>query len=179
MTTRYLLRAAALVLMVTVGASAAQAQSPIKLGIAAGAAMPMSTTADAAEIGYNGTVMLAFNAPLIPVGLRVDGMFNQLQGKESALVGSPKLNVSGVNANVTYSLLPLPVARVYVIGGAGYYRSEVEGFEAQNDMGFNAGAGARIGLGRFQPFVEARYHRVNMGDDTKLEFVPVTFGFLF
>jgi hypothetical protein len=179
MTTRTLLRAAALVLATTIGASAAQAQSLIKLGIAGGAAMPTSTTADAAKFGYNGTVALAVKAPLIPVGLRVDGMFNQLQGKESALVGGPKLNVIGVNANVTYSLLPLPLASVYVIGGAGYYQSKVEGFEAETDMGFNGGVGARIGVGRFQPFVEARYHRVNTGEDTKLEFIPITLGFMF
>ena len=179
MTTRTLLRAAALVLATTVGASAAQAQSLIKLGIAAGAAMPASTTADAAKFGYNGTITLSVKAPLVPVGLRLDGMFNQLQGKESALLGAPKLNVSGVNANVTFNLLPLPLASVYAIGGAGYYRSEVDGVEPQSDMGFNGGVGARIGIGRFQPFVEARYHRVNTGNDTKLEFVPVTLGFMF
>ena len=179
MKTRNLLRAAALVLALTAGTSAAQAQSLIKFGVAGGAAMPMSTTADASQLGYNGTVTLAVKAPLVPVGFRLDGMFNQLQGKEISGLTGPNVSVSGVSANVTYSLLPLPLASVYVIGGAGYYRSEVKGFDAQNDMGFNGGVGARLGVGRMQPFVEARYHRVNTGGDTKLEIVPVTIGFMF
>jgi hypothetical protein len=178
---RSTLRATALIAAITVSAAAAQAQSPIKLGIAGGVTLPMDDTKDAVSTGYNGTVTVAFNAPLIPIGLRVDGMFNELQGKEllGGTAKGPKLSVSAVNANVTFNLLPLPIARVYAIGGVGYYRSEVKGFDSENDIGYNAGIGARLGIGSMQPFVEARYHRVNTGDDTHIDFIPVTIGFLF
>ena len=188
MIVRRALRATALVAALTVGAAAARAQSPIKLGIAGGASLPVGTTADATKLGYNGTVTVALNAPLFPVGLRVDGMFNELQGKEDVSVlgaDAPDLSVSSVNANLTYTLIPLPVARVYLIGGAGYYRTELKnsGLDPQGKIGYNGGVGVRIGTGSPQTFIEARYHRVNAtnaitGAD-RLEFVPITIGFLF
>jgi len=176
-------RAAAVAAALIVGASAAQAQSPIKLGLAGGLTTPVGNTADFTKAGYNGTVTLALNAPLVPVGLRIDGMFNQLKGKsDDALLGVdlPDLSVSSVNANLTYNLLPLPVARLYLIGGVGYYRTEFKdsGIDAEDNVGYNGGAGLRIGTGRTQIFVEARYHRVDVGGD-RVEIVPVTIGFLF
>lgn len=181
MITRNVLRAAALVAAIAVGAPAARAQSPIKLGIAGGLTLPMSDTKEAVENGYNGTVTLAFNAPLIPVGLRVDGMFNELKGKELGnLPNLPNLSVSSVNANLTFNLIPLPVVRVYAIGGVGYYRTEFKDFsDPRNDIGFNAGLGVRLGFLGPQVFAEGRYHRVNTGNDTHIDIVPVTIGVMF
>ena len=179
---RRTLRLAAAAVALTAGAAtAAHAQSPIKLGIAGGVALPVGDLADTREAGYNGTVTLAFNAPLIPVGLRVDGMFNRLNAKDDLLAAAPDLDISSVNANITYTLLPLPIARLYLIGGAGYYSTEFRdtNFETQGKLGYNGGAGVRFGTGGAQLFVEARYHRVNLDDDAKLDFVPVTIGFLF
>jgi hypothetical protein len=181
MSIRCAMRAAALVAALTTGAAtAAQAQSPIKLGIAGGVALPVSDVADSYDAGYNGTVTLAFNAPLVPVGLRVDGMFNRLSAKDD-LLDAPDLDVSAVNANITYTLLPLPVARIYLIGGAGYYSTKFRDtdLDSQGKVGYNGGAGVRIGAGGAQLFAEARYHRVNLDNDAKLEFVPVTIGFMF
>ena len=179
---RRTLRLAAAAVALTAGAAtAAHAQSPIKLGIAGGVALPVGDRADVNEAGYNGTVTLALNAPLIPVGLRVDGMFNRLNAKDDAPAPAAALDVSSVNANITYTLLPLPIARLYLIGGAGYYSTEFRdtNFETQGKLGYNGGAGVRFGTGGAQLFVEARYHRVNLDDDAKLDFVPVTIGFLF
>ena len=177
------LRLAALAAALTTGAAAAaQAQSPIKLGIAGGVALPVADLADGYDAGYNGTVTLAFNAPLVPIGVRVDGMFNRLNLKdEFADVDAYDLDVSSVNANLTYSILPLPVARLYLIGGVGYYNTEFRDSDigSQGEVGYNGGAGLRFGAGGAQLFVEARYHRVNLDNDEKLEFVPVTIGFLF
>lgn len=182
MTIRRTLRLAAATVTLTAGAAtAAHAQSPLKLGIAGGVALPVADLADLNEAGYNGTVTLAFNAPLVPVGLRVDGMFNRLNGKDDAVLEAPDLDISSVNANVTYTLLPLPVARLYLIGGAGYYSTKFRdtALETQGKLGYNGGAGVRFGTGGAQLFVEARYHRVNLENDAKLDFVPVTIGFLF
>jgi hypothetical protein len=175
--------AAGVVAVLSVGAAPAQAQSPIRLGLAGGLAMPMGDVADTHESGYNGTVTLAVNAPLLPVGLRIDGMFNELKAQDDGLLGgaAPDLRVSSVNANLTYNILPLPIARVYLIGGAGYYRTELKdsGVDTETKVGYNGGAGLRFGTGRAQLFVEARYHQIRLDDDAKIEIVPITIGFLF
>jgi hypothetical protein len=177
---RSALRATALAAALTVGASAARAQSPVSLGIAGGRALPMGSTADVAESGYNGTLAIGVSAPLLPVGLRLDGMYNQLEGTNDALASGGDFGVAAVSANLTYTLLPLAVARLYLIGGAGYYRTSFDdGGDAQTDVGFNGGAGIRFGLGRTQLFAEARYHRVNTSDNGRLSFVPVTVGLMF
>lgn len=178
--------AAAVAVAAVVLASTARtvsAQSPVKLGLAGGFALPMSNTADANERGYNGTVTIAVNAPLFPLGLRVDGMFNRMLGRDD-LVGNlngPDLDVSSVSANLTYTVLPLAIARVYLIGGAGFYRADLEdsGIDTESRIGYNGGAGIRLDLGGRQLFVEARYHRVELRDDVRIDFVPVTIGFLF
>ena len=175
------LRLAAAAAALTAGAAtAAQAQSPVKFGIAGGVALPVSDLADGYEAGYNGTVTLALNAPLLPLGLRVDGMFNRLAGKDDAVLAAPDIDVSSVNANLTYNLIPLPAAKVYLIGGAGYYSTKLRdtGLDAEGKIGYNGGVGVRLGMGT-QLFVEGRYHRVNLDNDAKLEFVPVTIGVMF
>lgn len=175
------LRTALAAAALTAGAAVtAQAQSPVKFGLAGGVALPVSDVGDDYAAGYNGTVTLAFNAPLLPLGLRVDGMFNRLGAKDDALFATPDLDVSSANANLTYNLIPLPAAKIYLIGGAGYYSTKLRGtgLDAEGNMGFNGGVGARFGLGT-QIFVEGRYHRVNLDNDAKLEFVPVTIGVMF
>lgn len=187
---RRALRMAAFAAALTSGAAGAattaHAQSPIKLGIAGGVALPVSDLADRYDTGYNGTVTLALNAPLFPVGLRVDGMFNRLSGKGADVLGAnisaPDLDVSSVNANLTFNVLPLPVARVYVIGGAGYYTTKFRDTDRDTEgkIGYNGGVGVRLGVGGTQLFVEGRYHRVELDvAGAKLEFVPITIGFLF
>ena len=54
---------------------------PFQLGIAGGATQPMSDLKTSTDIGYNGTVAMAINLPFIPVGLRVDGAYNQFAQK--------------------------------------------------------------------------------------------------
>jgi hypothetical protein len=163
-------------------ATAAGAQSPVKLGLAGGVALPVGDSDDGFNPGYNGTVTIALNAPLFPVGLRVDGMFNRMKGEEGTALGDfSDVDVSSVNANVTFNLIPLPVARVYAIGGAGYYRTELRDLDLdpETNFGYNAGVGIRLGTGGTQLFVEGRYHRINLGNDETFDFVPVTIGFLF
>ena len=176
--TRALRTAAAAVVLTIAGAAAAHAQSPVKFGIAGGVALPVSDLADSFDRGYNGTVTLAVNAPLFPLGLRVDGMFNRITAKDDFDVAD--IDVSSGNANLTYNLIPLPVARLYLIGGVGYYSTEFRDtdLDAEAKVGYNGGVGIRFGTGT-QLFVEGRYHRVDLGDERKLEFVPVTIGFLF
>jgi len=151
---------------------------PFQLGIAGGAAQPMSDLKDGANMGYNATAAMAINLPLIPVGLRVDGAYNQFG--EKAGVGA-KLNVISATGNVVWRL-PLIGIAPYLIGGAGLYMatSTVTGAASQTDnhLGWNAGAGINLPLSIFHAFVEARYNRVTT-DTGSMQFVPVTFGIMF
>ena len=151
---------------------------PFSLGIAGGATQPMSTLKDGAEMGYNGTVALAINVPLIPLGLRIDGAYNQFAAK-GAVAGN--LRVASATGNVVWRL-PSVVISPYLIGGAGLYMSQVSSTGAtsptEKNFGWNAGAGLNLPLSVFHAFVEARYNSVKT-DTGKMEFVPVTFGIMF
>ena len=162
---------------------ASQAQfglvKPFQLGIAGGATQPMSDLKDGANMGYNGTVALGINVPLIPLGLRVDGAYNQFG--EKAGVGA-KLHVISATGNLVYKLPSIGISP-YVIGGAGYYMSTTTTPSSADikdkNFGWNAGAGINLPLSVFKAFVEARYNSVSLDGGAKMEFVPVTFGIMF
>ena len=152
---------------------------PFSIGVAGGVTQPMSDLSDAAKLGYNGTAALEIHLPFIPVGLRVDGAYNQF-GQKAAT--SAKLHVMSATGNVVWRLPSIGISP-YLIGGAGLYSSAatVSGAASQTDnhLGWNAGAGINLPLSVFHAFVEARYNRVNVSGGTPMEFVPVTFGIMF
>ena len=151
---------------------------PFSIGIAGGAAQPMSDLKTSTDIGYNGTVAMAINLPFIPVGLRVDGAYNQFG--EKAGVGA-KLHVISATGNAVWRLPSIGISP-YLIGGAGLYmqRATPTGGTAVSDshLGWNAGAGINLPLSVFKAFVEARYNSYST-DAGSVKFVPVTFGIMF
>ena len=151
---------------------------PFQLGIAGGAAQPMSDLSNTSNLGYNGTVAMGINLPFIPVGLRIDGSYNQFAAKAT---GGAKLHVMSATANVVWRLPSIGVSP-YLIGGAGLYMPTVTAptipSTTDNHLGWNAGAGINLPLSVFKAFVEARYNRVSVSGGS-LEFVPVTFGIMF
>jgi opacity protein-like surface antigen len=151
---------------------------PFQLGIAGGAAQPMSDLSEAASIGYNGTVAMGINLPFIPVGLRIDGAYNQFGQKDAVAFKTRTVSATG---NVVWRLPSVGISP-YLIGGAGLYMVSVtpDGGDAvtENKLGYNAGAGINLPLSVFKAFVEARYNHVQM-DGGSLKFVPVTVGIMF
>lgn len=151
---------------------------PFQIGIAGGAAQPMSDLQDAATLGYNGTVALGINLPFIPVGLRIDGAYNQFGQKDGIPLKTHTVSATG---NVVWRLPSVGISP-YLIGGAGLYMVSVtpDGGDAvtENKVGYNAGAGITLPLSVFKAFVEARYNHVPM-DGVAMKFVPVTFGIMF
>jgi len=104
----------------------------------------MSDLKTSTDIGYNGTVAMAINLPFIPVGLRVDGAYNQFGQK----AGVPaKLHVASATGNVVWRLPSVGISP-YLIGGAGLYMATatVTGSPSQTDnhLGWNAGAGINL-----------------------------------
>ena len=150
---------------------------PISIGIAGGAAQPMSDLKTSSNIGYNGTVAMAINLPFIPVGLRVDGAYNQFGQK----TGGTKLHVMSATGNVVWKLPSIGFSP-YLIGGAGLYIPTVtaSGLPTSSDkhFGWNAGAGINLPLTIVKAFVEARYNSVSV-NGAQMQFVPLTFGIMF
>ncbi|HYC51320.1 MAG TPA: outer membrane beta-barrel protein [Gemmatimonadaceae bacterium] len=147
----------------------------LSFSLAAGASLPMGDAAEdpnGLKMGYNATVGLGFKPLLVPVGLRVEGMFNSFE-VDGADVSQ---RVLGLTGNATYTILP----QLYAIGGIGMYNSKasVAGSESSTDFGFNIGAGVNIPLTGFGTYVEARYHHIPV-EGGSFQFVPITFGIKF
>lgn len=164
-----------------IGASGlrAQAYKPVSIGIAAGAAIPVGNAADSYNTGYNGTVSLGLSSIGSPLGLRFEGMYNKLLGRDDIGINAPDLRIIAGTANLVYSL-PGQGIRPYLIGGAGYYgaKFDISNAESDNKFGLNGGIGAMFPLSGFNTYVEARYHHM-FTDVNALQFIPVTFGILF
>lgn len=172
---RLMSRAALALAAILFTAPALHAQT--SFSVAAGAAVPLGSTADGLSVGYNVTAALGIKPPLAPIGLRIDGMFNSMEAKSPA-TGTGRI-LAGT-ANVTLSGAALPMG--YLIGGLGMYNFSVAGVTpkppSETKFGFNIGVGLKFPLTGFSPFAEARLHIVSTeGQSTK--FVPITFGITF
>lgn len=171
-----LIPTAALVLAaMTLGATEARAQ--MSFSIAAGAALPMGDASDDLNMGYNATVGLGIKPPLAPVGLRIEGMLNSFDFKESVATDASS-RILAVTANGTLSGPALPA---YLIGGVGMYSNKVSvgSFsDSESDFGFNIGAGVSLPLTGFSTFAEIRYHHIPV-DGGSFKFVPITVGIKF
>ena len=178
---RLLSRAALIVAALFVAVPDAHAQIATSFSLAAGATMPIGTTADGADLGYNAILGLGIKPPLAPVGLRIEGMFTEMAFKN--INDANSRTMAGI-ANVTLSGAGMAVPMGYLIGGLGMYKNECAGdgcgilSGSSTDMGINIGAGLNIPLTGFGTFVEARLH-VIMNDGDKMKFIPITFGMKF
>lgn len=172
------------ILAIAASAPNAQAQNPMSFGIAAGASIPTGDLGDAVKTGFHGMATLGVTPALVPFGLRIDGMFNQLAGKADVITVGDEidLRVLGLTANGVWQM-PGMVASPYLIGGVGYYNTkfDLDGADAENDFGLNVGIGMKFNLSGFGTFAEVRYHSIfNGGDDVgNMAFIPLTFGIMF
>jgi Outer membrane protein beta-barrel domain len=147
---------------------------PVQFGIAAGAAIPVSDLSTFFSTGFNGTVTVGFHPQLIPLGVRVDGAYNQLGVKG----GGANIHFTSVTGNLVYSI-PSETVAPYLIGGAGLYNvGGSGGGGSSNNFGWNIGGGITMPLSGFDTFLEARYNQVQ-GNGGSSKFVPITFGVMF
>ncbi|MFL5640009.1 MAG: outer membrane beta-barrel protein [Gemmatimonadaceae bacterium] len=149
---------------------------PVQFGIAAGASIPTGDFGDLFSTGFNGTVTVGLNPQLIPLGIRIDGAYNQFSFKP----GDGSAHITSVTGNLVYSI-PSAGISPYLIGGAGWYNlglSDELGGDSENDFGWNVGGGIKLPLSGFDTFIEARFNQVQTeGQSTR--FIPITFGILF
>lgn len=156
----------------------AQAYNPFQIGAAAGIAFPTGDLGNAANTGYNVTVMVGYKPELTPIGIRAEAAYNQFGAQNF----DGNVNIPSFTGNLVYGL-PVGTFSPYAIGGAGLYRTNVDvnggGSAGNNHFGFNIGGGIKIPLSTsFETFVEARYNHVSVNNGS-FSFIPVTVGVLF
>lgn len=173
---RILVASALMFFVVAIAAMPVHAQRRSAIGFAAGATVPIGDLGDATSTGFHalGTLSISGTAST-PLGFRIDGMYNSLSGKSSG----PDVNIWTVNGNLVYAFPGGTTATPYLIGGAGWYNSKADGAEdSSNDLGINAGIGARFALSGFSTFAEVRFHNI-FSDPNSAQMIPLTFGVLF
>lgn len=165
-------------------APSALCQKSYAIALGGGAAIPVGKLGDVQTTGYNGIVALAIGVAELPLGLRIDGIYNTLQSR-TAPVGSPSptdLRIMGALGNLIFAF-PGTSAKPYILVGGGLYniKSDVSGAKSENHLGFNAGVGTTFGLGPFATFVESRYHTISRKADKGgvAQFIPITIGLMF
>ena len=160
----------------------ALAQKSYAVGVSGGAAIPTGKFNDVYSTGYAITAFIALGVPDLPIGVRLDGVYNQFSGRTVASVVNPDLRLMGVLGNLLYTF-PSTTVKPYLITGGGFYNSKVDTPDAKsrNDFGFSAGLGATFGLGPLAAAIEARYHGISRdtNDGGNIHFVPITIGITF
>ena len=175
---RKMLAVAAFALMAPI----AMAQAQLKFGIGAGVSMPGGDIKDGLETGYHVLANAAVQPPLSPVGLRVDGAWNQFSEKSP---GTDNFRIMSLSANAILGMPGAMVVKPYAIGGVGMYnsKSSAANSESSNDLGVNLGAGVSFGLAGFGAFAEVRWHKIFaeevLGVKPNVSYIPLTFGITF
>jgi hypothetical protein len=174
-------RAGLVVAVLALSAQPASAQLGISFGATAGLAVPVGETADGVGSGFTVGGLMRVKPLLSPIGIRVDGGYTQLSGKDfssgGVTVEGANFNIWHLTANAELSLLPTGL--LYAVGGGGLFNGKGEGAtESSTDFGFNVGAGVKIPLTGFGTFIEARYTQVQV-EGGSYKYVPIVFGFSF
>ena len=175
---------AALALGMLVSAPALRAQG-VEFSLGGGIGIPLGSFDDAAKMGWHGLAAVSFVPNGSPVGIQIDGQFQQYKLdvpgdlKDRMLIGT---------GNLVYKFKSSEESRFrpYLIGGGGVYNLKTTGnvtpgtlFEGGvTKFGINAGAGFDIKAGAAGLFVEGRFHDVfTPGENVK--FIPITVGIRF
>jgi hypothetical protein len=182
------------------GAVAAQdavSRSPVQFGVMGGVTFPVGNSSDAVKTGWNAGALLNFGFANSPVGLRVDGSWNQMNYKNTS-----GLDLSGVHlrlldatADAVFNVGTRSPTQFYVLGGVGVYNFKTTGSNNNFDFssgsttkfGLNGGVGVKFTAGPLAPFLEARYHYVFSGDSfnnnnsgsSAFQMVPISIGLTF
>src|SRR5665213_1849540 len=197
--------AAALGLILSAAVAPLHAQaivsSPVRFGIMGGATLPLSDFKDVAKTGWNAGALITIGVPLVPVSFRVDGQWQQLQGKNfigngpggASLTNRTDFRIIDGTANVVYTFGAALPTKFYLIGGLGVYNERAKDqatdiTASSTKFGLNGGVGFKFQLTGFATFIEARYHNVihgtavGDGDNSNaksLQFVPISIGITF
>jgi len=183
---KYLSRIVCGVLIGLLGfSSSAPGQKTLAVGIGGGAAIPVGKLSNTQDTGYHGILALAMGVAELPIGVRIDGIYNKLLNNKQLSPGgafSSDLRVMGVLGNLIFAFSGTN-AKPYVIVGGGLYniKPDTTAAKSENYFGVNAGLGATFGIGPFATFVESRYNSISRkaAKGGVMQFVPITVGLMF
>lgn len=182
--------AAALALSLLLGAPTVHAQGA-QFSLGGGLGVPLGDFDDAAKLGWHGLAAVSFIPAGWPVGIQIDGSYQQFSLDEGvAGVDGLKNRLIQGTGNIVYTFASAPDAtfRPYLIGGGGVYNTKITGADdpggvidtegSETKFGINAGAGFNFGAGGAALFIEGRFHNVfTEGENT--QFIPITLGIRF
>src|SRR5687767_10102362 len=163
--------------------SSLTAQRPVSIGIAGGASIPSGELREGVEVGWHALATIAVSTLMQPLGLRIDVAYNRFAfTDEGPALPDAYQSTASATLNFTYRL-PMTSSPLspYPISGLGAYRSDCSlesGCEPTTRYGWNVGLGTRLFVLGFRSFLEARYHRTEVGD-TDVQYFTPTFGILF
>ncbi|HEX6048775.1 MAG TPA: hypothetical protein VFZ21_05895 [Gemmatimonadaceae bacterium] len=179
-------------------------ERPVSIAIGGGASVPIGSYKDALKAGWNGQGSLIFNLGGLPLALRADLNYNQFTFKED-LTFSPggggtftptddvTQQILGGLANITIPFAMGPITPYVTAGLAGFniktkLGNAAPGVDDESETKFavNGGAGLSLRILGASAFIEAKLNNVYTDDKfisnkelKALQFVPVTFGFVF
>jgi hypothetical protein len=181
--------AAALTLGLLLGAPAVHAQGA-EFALGGGVGVPLGDFDDAAKLGWHGLAAVSFVPNGWPVGIQVDGSYQQFALEDFGGFTDVKTRFIMGTGNVVFKFKTAEEStfRPYLLGGLGIYNGKTTASDdpgdvlggGETDFGINVGAGFDFKAGGAGLFIEGRFHNVftgGGGGDTK--FIPITLGIRF
>jgi hypothetical protein len=158
-----------------------------EFALGGGAGFPLGSFDDAAKVGWHGLGAVSFVPNGWPVGIQIDGQYQQYKFDGSESLKDRFIMGTG-NLVFKFKSSEESKVRPYLIGGGGVYNMKATGtndlgtlVDTENSttkFGLNAGAGFDFKAGGAGLFIEGRFHDVfTEGEDVK--FIPVTLGIRF
>src|SRR5919112_538229 len=177
---------AALAVGMLLGAPALRAQGA-EFSLGGGVGVPLGDFDEAAKLGWHGLAAVSFVPNGWPVGIQIDGSYQQFSLDDTEFPGfdglKNRLIMGTGNVVFKFKSSEESTFRPYLIGGAGVYNSKITGSDDPDDVlpggetkfGLNGGAGFDFKAGAIGLFVEGRFHNV-FTEGSNTQFLPVTLG---
>jgi hypothetical protein len=177
---------AALAVGMLLGAPALRAQGA-EFSLGGGVGLPLGDFDDAAKLGWHGLAAVSFVPEGWPVGIQIDGSYQQFSLDDAAFPGFDGLKNRFLmgTGNIVFKFKSSEEStfRPYLLGGAGVYNSKVTGSDDPDDVlpggetnfGINAGAGFDFKAGGAGLFIEGRFHSV-FTEGSNTQFIPISLG---
>ena len=105
--------------------AAAQGTGGFQFGFTGGVSLPNGTTSDTLDDGYHGGIVLNYELPALPLGIRVDGDYRHFSAKATIPGVTGSAEVFDGNANLVVRIRIIAV-KVYALGGGGLYNVKLK-----------------------------------------------------
>jgi hypothetical protein len=153
----------------------------LDFSVGGGVAIPFKEFRDISKVGFLGQVGLEYMLmPRYPVAVRINGTFEQLDGKEPLGLLSHDRRIIGGSGSL---LLHVPLDEhslwdPYVFAGIGWFHqalTDLAGSPSGTHFGFHGGIGVAEGIGSLRPFLELQFQSIFL-DGPNVKTVPIVIG---